>query len=202
MQHVKMKRRVLVALSVVLALAGGILCIAAVASALFDRISESLDVSPQRLVYHTDHAAILRACREVLADPQAAGFPKTTKGYSMVSGSQSGMKPPAALPAVLRDLNFEFMDVEDDRATIFFGSGFGHWGYSTVPAQGNSQLELIPGLWFWSEDRLPRDSSKFPYYRTSKRILLGGVVALAVAIVLVIHSRRSATSWNTSRNMQ
>src|SRR4051812_29096332 len=101
------KRRV----SHVLIVAASMLLIAAGVSALSDHMSESRDArgdSPQRLVYQTDHAAILRGCQQVLADPQAAGFSKPSSyGESFVDGS----KPPAALPAALRALKFETMVV-------------------------------------------------------------------------------------------
>jgi hypothetical protein len=184
---VKAKRQILVALSIILGVAGVSLFIAAGLWALADRFVKSIDESPQRLIYHTDHAAVLQACRQVLADPQAFGIRN-----SAVNGLRGGGGTPAALPAAIRDLDFEWMSVEGDRAVIWFGSGFGHWGYSTAPHQGVSELKLIPGLWFWSEGRLPRDPSKFPYYRTSKRLLLGSIIAIAMAMMLMSYRWRIA----------
>ena len=69
------------------------------------------------------------------------------------------------------------MTVEGNQATIYFGGGFGHWGYSTAPPAGGARVQLVPGLWFWSEYGLPRDPSKFPYYRTGERMFLGGIIA-------------------------
>ena len=177
-----------------LGVAGVILLIGAAFSAFPDRLSEVLDVGPQRLAYHTDHRAILEACRQVLKDPQAAGFPPANNGRgAMVDGSQNGTAP-ATLPAVLRDLKFEYMVLQGDEAIITFGGGFGQWGFAT--GQGLTvrapQWELIPGLWYWTDEggSFPRDLAKFPYYQTSKRMLASGVVAIGLAVALAIRYRR------------
>lgn len=189
----KAKRRTVKGLGVILAVVGVLLLVGAGASALWDRLFESMYASPQRLVYHTDHAAVLRACRQVLANPEAAGFLKEDNGYNMIEGLQSGGRPPAALPAILRNLNFEFMIIDPGGIRIVFGGGFGHWGYNTAPPAEYPRLELIPGLWYWSEGGgLPRDLSRFPYYRTSKRLLGGGVAAIGLGIWLMSYARRSA----------
>jgi hypothetical protein len=130
----------------------------------------------------------------VLNDPVAAGFPK---GQDLIGGSQGGSVPPAALPAVLRNLHFETMIIRDQHAEIWFGGGFGHWGYSTAPIWDDREavvpnanhVELIPGLWFWSDYPLPRDLSKHPYYATSKWLIGGGIAALIGAIAVVIYAR-------------
>ena len=175
-----------------LGVAGVILLICAASSAFSDRLSEALDAGPQWLAYHTDHRAVLEACRQVVKDPQAAGFPPATNGHAMVDGSQNGTAP-AALPAVLRDLKFEDMIVRGDEATITFGGGTGHWGFTTGQplTERDPQWELIPGLWYWTEGgSFPRDLAKFPYYQTSKRMLAGGVVAIGLAVALAIRYRR------------
>jgi hypothetical protein len=191
---VTIKRRYSRVLPLTLGVTGGILLICAAVSAGFDRISKGINAGPQRLLYQTDHAAVLRACREVLADPQAAGFPDPKNGQTTMTGQQGGGTPPATLPAPLRELNFEFMLVQGDHATIFFGGGFGQWGFRTMPAHGDTQVEVVPGLWFWTEYSIPRDPSKHPYFRTSKRMLLGGVGSLALAIVLRRYLRQSAVA--------
>ncbi len=188
------KRRYLLVISITLQITAMILFVAAAGSMLFDRFKEGVNAGAEQLVYHTDNAAILKACRLVLANPQAAGFPMPTNGASQVLGPQSGSAPAAALPAALRNLNFEFMSVEGGHVTIYFGGGFGHWGYSTAPVQGQvPQLSLAPGLWFWSEFGLPPDLSKFPYYRTGKLLLLAGLISAIVAIPLIIYRARTRT---------
>jgi hypothetical protein len=84
------------------------------------------------------------------------------------------------------------MVIENGHATIYFGGGFGHWGYSTIAVQGGTtQLKVAPGLWFWSEYGLPPDSSKLPYYRTCKWLLMGSAIfAIAGIAVLIYRGRR------------
>ena len=187
----KTKRNIFKNYVVVLRIAGAILLICAVASALLDKLLAAVNESPQRLVYHTDHAAILRACKEVLKDPRAAGFPNPTNGFSDVDRWQNGSKALHRLPDVLQDLDFEFISIQGDQAKIFFGGGFGHWGFSTSPVSREYQMELIPGLWYWSEFGHPRDPSKHPYYLTSVLLFLGSAIAFGLATWL---RRRSNSS--------
>jgi hypothetical protein len=175
-----------------------LLFIAAALSMLTDRFNEGVNAGGEQLVYHTDNAAVLQACQVVLANPQAAGFPIPTNGVSQIEGQQSGTAPPAALPGALQNLNFEFMNVEAGQITIYFGGGFGHWGYSTAP----SQLQLVPGLWFWSDFGLPPDLTRFPYYRTGKRLLLAGLISTVAAILLMIYHTRSRAQCNRSVQAQ
>jgi hypothetical protein len=109
----------------------------------------------------------------------------------MIKGWQTGTKPPAALDPILRDLNFEAMSVDAKGATILFGGGFGHWGYATAPRAHTYQLQLIPGLWFWSETGLPTDQSRFPYGPMSKRILVAGVTILIAAVAFRVQTRQT-----------
>ena len=188
-ERINAKRRALLVLSIALQVTAAVLFVAAAGSMLLDRFREGIDAGGERLVYHTDNAAVARACQLVLADPKAAGFPPATNGVSQVSGFQFGDVPPAALPAVLRNLNFEVMNVEATQITILFGGGFGHWGYSTTTPQGD-QLQVAPGLWFWSDFGLPPDLSKFPYYRTGKRFLMAGLISTAAALLLLVYRSR------------
>jgi hypothetical protein len=118
----KPRHRIRAAFITLLWIGGFCFGIAAAGSAVFDRISKSIDASPRRLIYHTNHKAVLQACKEVLRDPQAAGFPKPVNGQAIVNGSQGG-QPPANLPAVLKNLHFEFMVIDQHTATIYFGGG-------------------------------------------------------------------------------
>jgi hypothetical protein len=188
---VNAKRRILTALSILLALTAAILFVSASLSMLLDKFREGLDAGPRILLYHTNHAAVLQACQSVLADPQAAGFPMPTNGVTTLDGLQSGGNPPVAFPATLRNLNFEFMTVQGNQATIYFGGGFGHWGFSTASMPGGPRVQVIPGLWFWSEYGLPRDPSKSPYYRIGECLLLGSAVSTAAAILLRAYRRRT-----------
>lgn len=156
-------------------------------SCVCDYFSKALDAGPQQLAYHTDHRAVLEAMNQVLDNPQAAGFPPFKNGWAMVNGSQNAGPAPAALPAVLKDLHFEFMNIrEPHKAIIYFGGGFGHWGFTNYVPDGSSHWELSHGLWYFTDEggSFPRDTSKFPYYQTSKRLLMGGLALIALAIAL------------------
>ncbi len=180
-------------LSFLLVIAAVLLFLAAAGTAVRDALIRPVWTSELRLIHQTNHQAVLQACQNVLSDPQAAGFPK---GKDFILGSQNGVSPPAALPAVLRNLDFESMLIRDQHVEIWFGGGFGGWGYSTAPIWGYwgavfpdvNHLELIPGLWLWSEYPLPRDLSKNPYYSTSIALLTGGAAALIAAIAVAFYA--------------
>jgi hypothetical protein len=128
METVNAKARILLKTSILLWIAAVSLFICAGVSMFLARFKTYVDAGGEQLVYHTNNAAVLQACRVVLADPQSAGFPKPTNGVSEISDPQTGSVPSAALPAALRNLNFEVINVEGDKITIYFGGGFGHWG--------------------------------------------------------------------------
>ncbi len=193
-EPVNPKHRILAVLSILLPLTAAILLASAGLSMLLDKFREWLDAGPQILLYHTNHAAVLQACQSVLGDPQAAGFPKPTDGITTLDGLPFGRNPLGAFPATLRNLNFEFMTVQSKQATIYLGGGFGHWGFSTAPVQGSPQVQVIPGLWFWSEFGLPRDPSKSPYFRTAEWLLVGAVIATLAAILLRLYRPRVKSS--------
>jgi hypothetical protein len=190
-----MKSKILFGTAVALFVVGASLVISATLSALSERYSKIMDAVQERLVYHTDHHAVLAACQQVLKNPQAAGFPPVKDGYAMIDGSQNGGPIPAELPAVLQNLAFEDMICSDGAATVMFGGGFGGWGFTTAPPDPldrNPHWQLIPGLWYWTDEggTFPRDLLKFPYYRTSIQLLAGGVLAIALAVTLAIRSRK------------
>ena len=175
----------LLVIAILLFVWSGIFAIVGVLSLTFDRLDRAFDAVPQRLVYQTNHYAILDACRQVLKDPQAAGFPPMKNGRTSILGSAYGEAIPAALPAALRDLQFTHMHVADDRVEIWLGSGFASWGFTTVPGRTRqAEWELIPGLWYFTEEggKLPRDPTKQPYFRNCKRYWLAAAIALAAAL--------------------
>jgi hypothetical protein len=184
------KQPIHAALPIALGLSALILFISAGISLLLDSFHKSVDAGPQNLIYHTNPAAVLQACGAVLANPQAAGFPSATNGIASIQGPQTGVNPPASLPAALRNLNFEFMTIQGNQLMIYFGGGFGHWGFSTAPLPGGAQLQLIPGLWFWSEFGLPPNPAKVKYYRTGEWLIGGGIIVTIAAITVQIYRRR------------
>jgi hypothetical protein len=175
-------------LSLLLVLVALVLFLVAAWTGFNYRISQSLADAQQRLIDQPNHPAILQACRQVLKDPQAAGFPK---GVDSIGGSQNGMPPPpAALPAVLANLNFEMMILRDHHAEIWFGGGFGHWGYSTasIASEEVKDFQLIPGLWFWSEYRFPKDLPTTSFLCATIALVSGGIAALIAAVVVPVRA--------------
>src|SRR6185437_15614326 len=65
-----------------------------------DRLQFVMEIGPRRLVYETNHQAVLDAIRVVLADPQKAGFPPMDRGRTMLDGTQSGGTVPPTIPVV------------------------------------------------------------------------------------------------------
>ena len=84
------KHRILAVWGVVLAIAAALLMVAGAGSMLLDSFRRGIDAGPQQLVYHTNHAAVLHACTDVLKDPQGAGFPTAQNGIFNLDGPQSG----------------------------------------------------------------------------------------------------------------
>jgi hypothetical protein len=96
----------------------------------------------QRLIlYRTDHRAILDAGRQMLADTNTfPTYPANTN-----------------LPKILRDLEPGYVWIADDRSSagVEMGGGFFHFGYTIYPDDtgGGGEKQLLPGLWYYSEDR-------------------------------------------------
>jgi hypothetical protein len=181
----KNRRFYLLVIAILLFVWSGVFALVGVASLLHDRLDQAWSATPQRLVYHIDHQAVLDACRQVLKDPQAAGFPPMRNGATEIAGLQISETVPAALPAVLRELKFAQMLVTEGRAEIWFGGGFAHWGFVTGRERvGTSEWELIPGLIFFADQggKYPRDPVKQPYFRNCKRYWLAAAIALAAGL--------------------
>lgn len=95
----------------------------------------------QRLIlYQADHRAVLEAGRKVLADTNT--FPTYPSNES--------------LPKPLRDLEPSYVIIADDRSSLDMemGGGFFHFGCTIYreDAGGRGVKQLIPGLWYNSED--------------------------------------------------
>ena len=76
--------------------------------------------------------------------------------------------------------------------TGWFGGGFGHWGLKTARRRlEQPEWELIPGLWYFMDEggQFPRDPVKHPFFRNSRRYVLGAVLALGTACALMLFHR-------------
>jgi len=144
--------------------------------------------SEQRLVYKTDHQQILAACEELRA---------SKPGVTGTIGRPRDSDPAAAnVPAALRALDYEFILLEKDRVVIFFGSGFGHWGFEAAPDEPRKgQWQLIPGLLFWREGggNFPDDPAQaLPFRKSTMLFTTAAISGVAACAVLVFHRRRSS----------
>jgi len=156
----------------------------ALAAGMFWRFGEALlapaEASEQQLVYRTNHAKILEACRWIEAKRATLGLKgETIDNVGAVHD---------ALPDVVRQLDLELIRVEDTGVMIYFGGGFGHWGFEAphtdpTPQDDRGPWQLIPGRWYWNEwGRFPRDPAKPVRVRTSTLILAGGLMLIAAGI--------------------
>ena len=183
-------------LLVLLLLAG----IGLLAWGLLNRFAETtyapIEAKSQELVYKIDHQKVLEACRWVDANRDKLGKAETIDGAN-------GGPAFAALPAVLRQLDFEFIHLEETGITIYFGGGFGHWGLTALrdgaeepPASPReSRWQLISGLYFWNEfGRFPADPSKPAPMRRSTGYFLAAVAAFGSTVVLRRLTRRRTVS--------
>src|SRR5438045_338369 len=99
MISVRSTRNIFYFLGIIIFGCGGIvLLILAATSWLNDRENQAMGIetSMQRLVYQTDHQAVLDACKAVLQNPQSYGFPPADQvGSTSLAGSQNGEAVPA-----------------------------------------------------------------------------------------------------------
>ncbi len=114
------------------------------------------------LIYQTNHAAILAACREMLlhkrdyGDHQHPGSASEPVSDYIVLDSDD-----RRLPAVIRHFKPATITIKDDSVEIEMGGGFFHYGLTAFAQGAVSELHhkdlggtrrLIPGLWYdWEE---------------------------------------------------
>jgi hypothetical protein len=106
----------------------------------------------RRVLYHTDHRALLAACRDIIREKK----PRLTKKEPNVAVSNSD----PSLPPIIRSLNPSWIMVDD--ASIFIELGGGYFHYEVIAyaedahareVQDDHLKMLILGLWYDSEDR-------------------------------------------------
>lgn len=106
------------------------------------------DIAQKRqrmILHHTDLQAVLLAGRKMLADTNIpAGH------YIFVDQDSTNV------PKVIRDLEPGYIWIYEGRpfVDVEMGGGFFHFGYSIYPEgeKGSGTKELLPGLWYHSED--------------------------------------------------
>lgn len=98
------------------------------------------------LLYRTNHLQVLDACRQLLA--RAA---ETTTKASQITYAGEDLH---RLPSAIGDLHPRVVTVRPDEVKLEFGGDFYHYGFNAFPlgVGGEGTRQLIPGLWYYSED--------------------------------------------------
>ena len=169
-------------LVMVLVIAGTVLIAAGAVAWIGETMFAAQTQSEQRLLYRVNHQEVSDAC-ELLRKHVAATRP-------VIIGIES--KAAHDLPAALQQLGYEDIVVEPERVVIYFGGGFGHWGFVATDRQPREGLkQLTSRLWYWNEwHRLPPDPSKAPLVRKSFTLMASGLVAFALAMTVFVRSSR------------
>jgi len=108
--------------------------------------AESRYTRPEKLLHDTDHPAVLRACREMLALHRRGELP----------GQPEPNDP--GIPEAVRALRPAYIVVGDDSVQLEMHGGFDHYGFFAY-AEGSAKegrwggKKLIDGLWFYAEDQ-------------------------------------------------
>lgn len=117
-----------------------------------------------RLLYETDHAALLQACRE-LSRRVARGDLKPGTYYVRFDPSPEVSR----FPKMIVDLVPSYVYIDENmtgRVIVAMAGGLDHFGVEAYPADCNQPIsgctfgkkELIPGLWYYDDgyDEDPR----------------------------------------------
>jgi len=108
----------------------------------------------QQLLYHTNHAELLGACRFIL-DNRSKFRPNPEWSPPNISNPDPA---DPLMPAIIRGMQHVSVRVTDQFVQLEFGGGGYHYGiFGYAPGvTGSGTKELTPGLWFYSEDgRIP-----------------------------------------------
>ncbi len=133
--------------------------------ALVSKAIDELTAKKQRLLYRTDHHALLEACRESIKRFNEGAF--STAGIHIMSEELlAHMQPPIdrekyakdlkQIPEIILSLEPINLSFGQDRVTIVFMGGFDHAGVvaylndkKAVPR--DDDMELIPGLRYYDD---------------------------------------------------
>jgi hypothetical protein len=117
----------------------------------------------QLLLHATDHAALLAACREVIAkrgsyqvDPGTRGVGEGTPEFQRANPHSQDPR----IPEVIRALRPAYITVDADHVRLEFGGGPYHygvigWADGVAPAwtsTGAHSRELLHGLWYYADE--------------------------------------------------
>jgi len=111
-----------------------------------------------QLLYQTDHAALLAACRSLMTNRNA--FTREGSSPSTNHTHESFIDPKNTnLPPIIQKLEPSYIEVTDEYLSLELHGGFDHYGVEAVSEramtnEGNGlsgPFELIPGLWYYDE---------------------------------------------------
>jgi hypothetical protein len=91
----------------------------------------------EKLIYESDHQAILAACRELMAKwPDQAMDGEDTR-----------------LPKAIQEIRPRWVRVGSESVTVELHGGFDHYGVIAFPKglEGCGTKKLIDGLWYYTE---------------------------------------------------
>jgi hypothetical protein len=107
-----------------------------------------------RLFHQTDHAALLKECRLVIANRRALERSNYGPEQSFISGSNSN------LPPAIKSLPANHIHATDKKLKIELGGGFHHYGIVAFtdgdiyePPSDENSKKLVEGLWFYEDAR-------------------------------------------------
>ena len=92
-----------------------------------------------QLLNHTDHQALLKACRDLMAN-----HPEVSMGH---------VENDPRIPDVIRRLGVSYINIKPDHVHIELHGGFDHYGVDAFAegADHEQGIKLIDGLWYYSE---------------------------------------------------
>ena len=92
-----------------------------------------------RLLNHTDHEALLKACRDLMAN-----HPEVSMGH---------VENDPRIPDVIRRLGVSYITIKPDHVHIELHGGFDHYGVDAFAEDADPEggFKLIDGLWYYSE---------------------------------------------------
>jgi len=130
-----------------------VLLVIGIAIAIALSSSDEITRRERELLYHTDHAAVLAACREVFANQ---GKYRTNPAWNGMSPARTDLPDPADpnIPAAIKKLLPADIRIGRDNVRIELGGGFLHYGLIGYQpgAPGEGTLKLREGLWYYAED--------------------------------------------------
>jgi hypothetical protein len=122
--------------------------------ALFDETG--LAEKTQRLLYRTNHAALLQACRAALGDFNAGRFSRNVIRVPRDINDEKLSADVKRLPPALLQLEPAYLCFEKDRVVVSLIGIFGHLGVEAFadnrePAPKDNRFPLIDGLWYYDD---------------------------------------------------